>query len=292
MAAICNKRVGIVLLGFLVFFSCTSQRFSVRAQDPVLISEPLDDYDESDLGGLGDLSIDLGGLLGSLGNATAGLGDILDNLLGGSSDFLSGLFGGSSSTNTTGNVTEEIDGLLDFVSDTFGIELGNLTGLLDGLLVASNDTTMDIDINGIVNAALSCPDLLSLGGTGLACLSNLDIANITDTSNCSPECKGAYEDASKVCPDLVRAIFVGTGFTEVCGQPLPAASTGSVTPSPVTPSPVTPSSVTPPATTVSPSSPDGGGVVQGGESVAAVSGAFGMARGLVYPLMAIAAIAL
>lgn len=288
-----------VLLGVLLLLGCTvSQNVLVRAQ-PVLVDETGDNGTDP----LGDLSLDFGAILDVLGNATQGLGGLLDGLLGNATNFLDGLFGGSTGTGGTGdNETLDISVLLDFIDDTFGVDLGNLTIALDDLLGnldGMSNETVNLDINQIVNSAIGCDNLISLAGPGITCLTNLDLTDVTDapldTNNCTPECKIAYEEASKGCPDLVSAIFGGIGVAEVCGQPVVAPST---TPSvPVTPAaPVTPaepvSQVTPSTTSTPPpvTTPDGSGVVQGTETGTIPAASSGVTRGLLATSMVLAVV--
>lgn len=284
-----------VLLGVLLLLGCTaSQNVLVRAQ-PVLVDETGDNGTDP----LGDLSLDFGAIFDVVGNATQGLGGLLDGLLGNATNFLDGLFGGSTGTGGTGdNETLDISVLLDFIDDTFGVDVGNLTVVLDDLLGnldGMSNETVNLDINQIVNSAIGCDNLISLAGTGITCLTNLNLTDMTDapqcdTNNCTPECKIAYEEASKGCPDLVSAIFGGIGVAEVCGQPVVAPSTTPsvpVTPSPTPASPVTPSTTSTPAPVAT---PDGSGVVQGAEAGTIPAVSSGVTRGLLATSMVLAVV--
>jgi hypothetical protein len=292
-----NKLVSILLLVVLLL-GHTSSRNAVRAQ--VVVEEAgIDENGEmnSDPVDSSGLSIDLGGLLGAVGNTTQDLGGLLGGLLGNATDFLSGLFGGS--TDQGQDDTLDLSVLLDFVDDQLGIDLGNLTGTLDSLIGDLNDMsndTVSLDINKIINSALACDNLLSLAGVGLTCLTNLDVDESAplDPNNCTPQCKLAFEKASRTCPDLVNVIFGGVGLSEVCGLPVVAASTPVTAPTPVTTPVPTPTSQVPTTATPSatPSTPDVSGIVQGGETATTLDTSSAVGKGFLYTSMVIAVMAI
>lgn len=284
------------ILLLVLLLGHTSSQHIVRAQ--VMITEEVEVVENNgesnaDIMDMSAISLDFGDFLGAVGNATQDFGGLLGGLLGNATDFLSGLFGGS--TNQTQNNTLDLSVLLDFVDDTFGIDLGNLTVTLDSLLEDLNEMsndTVSLDINKIINSALSCNDLLTLAGAGLPCLTNLEVDESAppDPNNCTPECKSAFEQASQICPDFVRAIFGDVGLSEVCGLPVIGAPTPATAPAAVPvavplPSPTIQVPTTPSST---PSTPDVSGVVQGGEAVPVLGTSSAVAKGFLYTSMVIA----
>lgn len=257
-----KNRVSAVLFVVLLFLGCTGNHI-VRAQTPELIDDQYDVDGGFDLGSLTDLGSGLGGIFGDLiGNASEGLAGFIDGIFGNSSDLsglLDGLFDPVNSTETTNSTDLEDLGngdlgeVLDFVGDTFGIDSDNLTSLVDGALGSlSSVGNITIDVSAIINGVLTCDNPGSLLGSGIQCLTNLDandlLSNPADLSNCTDECKSFYDLASSQCPDLVNAIFVGTGIDTVCGEPLPGVSTVPVptpteTPSLTSPTPAGPESM-------------------------------------------------